>query len=107
MTREIQVGDIVRDRSVDGLVAEWNEARLRTFEVMGVRPAVDPLSHGPYSIASENAGLRVQLRVSLRPLGHGFPATARVTARSAYNGHGDVFEVVKTVEERMAEELMS
>lgn len=102
-------GDIVRDRSTDAMVPEWVRSSAPHYEVLGVGVAFDPIGNGgPYRIAQPDGSWAMQMRVVVRPLGESLQARAGLERTFfLYDGHGPTLEVVKTVEERMAEELMA
>lgn len=100
MIRRFEVGDIVRDRRLDGLLAEWQESQVGLYEVIGVSSWGRDRLPTRVRIGGEWV---MEQRVRIRRVG---AKTRGAEWVEAFRPSGPAFEVVQTVEERLAEELM-
>ncbi len=103
--RLFEVGDIVRDRRLDELLAEWQKSNVGLYEVREATLFQD--ATGPIAVHLEDGEIAVQQRIRICRVG-ATGATARLVGEWAtvFGPKGSAFELVQTVEERLAEELM-
>jgi len=102
--RIFEVGDIVRDRRLDGLLAEWQESQVGLYQVIEATVFVDATGPIKVQVGSERT---VQQRIKLRRVGAKGPSARAGEWATVFGPGAPAFELVRTVEERLAEELMS
>lgn len=102
--RAYQTGDIVRDASLDDMLPEYQHNQM-IFRVVGVAVATewDP---APLRIHMTD-GQKVMQQYLTLERADGQPHFRTLVAQEAFAVHGPRYEVMKSVEEVLAEEFMA
>ena len=100
--RPFQTGDIVRDSSLDEMLPEYQREQMR-FRVISIAHAVDELT--PAIVRIDGEWVQQQFLTLERE--DGLPHFRAMCAQEAFTHRGPRYEVVKSVEEVVAEEFMA
>lgn len=102
--RPFQTGDIVRDCSLDEVLPEYQRSQV-LYRVITVAVASE-WAPAPLAIHMKDGGRVIQQYLTLERA-DGKPHFRGLCAQEAFTHRGPRYEVVKSVEEVLAEELMA